>query len=441
MEVKKNILGIKMGVLLLLLLLNLFVFCTSSYASITEEYILYSLQNGNFSRVYTGFTSVENYKQLYNRIDINELTLLINNDIENLGFSNPHDYNISCFFVYTNSPVYYNIYFAFHNNSRNTYNNLGYLEINQSSGLANLKSHNDEPIYILNYYYDNNYIFSSKQVITVENTIYTAGNITISNIENLSIFNQNLFTTTNLSEYFITYPSGSIDVYSCYLKMDNNWFETVNDNPIIPDEPSESGDSGGSGTTGTITNPSGDTTGKVDLSGIEQGIGAVKDAVNNVTNTIKDAFTFDSGDAQEVMQEFENTDLGLSQDLYYLNNQFFELFETEEMDDFKISWSGVNYQEAQLIPSGEVNFSAICRENQQIGKVKDYITLFAIVGASFTLLKVIWNMIAEMLGLNQTLMETDFGDSVMYTYEDNGYDTDTRAYLDHHYYTKGGRRH
>ena len=187
------------------------------------------------------------------------------------------------------------------------------------------------------------------------------------------------------------------------------------------------------------TNQSGDTTGKIDLSGIEQGLGAVKDAVNNVTNTIKDAFTFDSGDANEVMEDFKNTDLGLSKDLYNLNKQFFELFETEQADDFKISWDGVNYKNSELIPSGELNFSAICRENEQIGKVKEYITLFAIVGASLTLLKFIWNMIAEMLGLNQTLMETDFGDAVMYTYEDNSYDTDTRAYLDSKRYKKKRR--
>ena len=41
-----------------------------------------------------------------------------------------------------------------------------------------------------------------------------------------------------------------------------------------------------------------------------------------------------------------------------------------------------------------------------------------------------------MLGLNQTLMETDFGDVKMYTYEDNSYDVDTRAYLDSKRYNK-----
>ena len=259
------------------------------------------------------------------------------------------------------------------------------------------------------------------------------GNDRLTINSNKSYIVNNFILTTVKTASFYYYDNNK------YIPVLNNYngfyyYDMYPKEPDIPAEPS--GDTGTGGTTGIITNPSGDTTGKVDLSGIEQGIGAVKDAVNNVTNTIKDAFTFDSGDANEVMEDFKNTDLGLSQDLYDLNNQFFDLFKTQEMNDFIISWDGVNYQNVELIPSGEINFSALCRENEQIGKVKDYITLFAIVGSSLTLLKVIWNMLAELLGLNHTLMETDFGDAKMYTYEDNSYDVDTRAYLDSKRYNR-----
>lgn len=259
---------------------------TCSYASITEEYVLYSLENGNFDGVYTGYVSIDGYKQLKNRINISELTQLLNNDIEQLGISNPHDYNVSCFFQSMDSPVYYNIFFILHNNSRNTYDNLGYLEINlKGYRSAYVKSHNSEPIYRLDYYYNNNYTFNSKKITTITSeTVISNFNsrkvYTIENLQDLSIFNQNIFTTTNLSEYFINYPKDSTNIYSSYLKMNNSWFEMVNDNPT------ESGEGGGSGTTGTITNPSGDITGKVDLSGIEQGIVDINANLNGISGEI-----------------------------------------------------------------------------------------------------------------------------------------------------------
>ena len=107
------------------------------------------------------------------------------------------------------------------------------------------------------------------------------------------IVNNFILTTMGTAAFYYYDNNKYLPVLNNYNGFD--YYDMYPKEPVIPDKPS--GDVGTGGTTGTITNPSGDTTGKVDLSGIEQGIGSVKDAVNNVTNTIKDAFTFDSGDA------------------------------------------------------------------------------------------------------------------------------------------------
>ena len=422
-------------------LMLILILGTSSQAVVSEEYMNYiwtNLENNtDFNNSGSYNTNFKSYLQQLTSEQKNSVKIKINQYLyaNNLNYE---DINLNVFLNY-DAEVTFNIYFVFSNNTAPNNNDLGYLEIkNNSSSFTRLYvKDNDGIIKYLKVkvaYYKNSLHF------TVSNFQELSSNgLTINLGKTAYSENTQTFYSSNISCYsfiqvaYIGYPISStaetarfLRNYSAYINKDDGAYI-----PKEPDKPPQpSGDTGTGGTTGTITNPSGDTTGKVDLSGIEQGIGAVKDAVNNVTNTIKDAFTFDSGDANEVMEDFKNTDLGLSQDLYELNNQFFKLFETEEMDDFKISWNGVNYQDVQLIPSGEVNFSALCRENEQIGKVKEYITLFAIVGASLTLLKVIWNMVSQMLGLNETLMETDFGDAKMYTYEDNSYDVDTRAYLD-----------
>ena len=308
-----------------------------------------------------------------------------------------------------------------------------YIKNNSGGGYTYYYKNSSDNVFVPCFWINNDGTFAFDNSFS-GSTIFNSNNKDKSTISHDKSYIVNNFILTTLKTASFYYYDNNK-----YLPVLNNYngFTYYDMYPKEPDKPDKpSGDTGTGGTVGIITNPSGDVTGKIDLSGIEQGIGTVKDAVNNVTNTIKDAFTFNSGDANEVMEDFKNTDLGLSQDLYDLNNQFFDLFETQEMNDFVISWDGVNYQDIQLIPSGEVNFSALCRENEQIGKVKEYITLFAIVGSSLTLLKVIWNMVAGLLGLNETLMETDFGDVKMYTYEDNSYDVDTRAYLDSKRYNR-----
>lgn len=415
------------ALLTLLFCMGLNTFCYASTPTVKEiknffDFVIKKEQDGELNYTYDLSNSETIANAFYN------YTQNINYSVDNLVF-------VSAKSAYRSGIGKVNIKgLVFISNNTFGDNSLPFLYIDNSSGYAD--------------YYKN----SSKNAFNPCFWIFTDGTFAFDNSFSGSTIgnynNKDRLTINPDNSYIVTnFILTTLKTCSFYYYKNNKYIPVLNNfsgsdyydmYPQEPDKPAEpSGDN--AGTTGTITNQSGDVTGKIDLNGIEQGIGAVKDAVNNVTNTIKDAFTFDSGDANEVMEDFKNTDLGLSKDLYNLNKQFFELFETEQADDFKISWDGVNYKNAELIPSGEVNFSAICRENEQIGKVKEYITLFAIVGASLTLLKFIWNIIAEMLGLNQTLMETDFGDAVMYTYEDNSYDTDTRAYLDSKRYHKKRR--
>ena len=410
-------------------LILILILGTSAQAVVTENYMNYiwtNLENNSdFNKSGSYNTNFKSYLKQLTSEQKNSVKTKINQYLSanNLNYE---DINLNVF-LKEDAETTFNIYFVFSNNTAPNNNDLGYLEIKRDNiNIIRLyaKDNNSFIKYLKVYvsFYNNSLHFTVDDFKDLQSSYGLAINLgKTAYSENAEIFYSSNISCYKLTQVaYIGYPisSASSDItrflrnYSSYLNKDEGAY--IPQEPDIPDKPS--GDT--SGTTGTITNPSGDTTGKIDLSGIEQGIGAVKDAVNNVTNTIKDAFTFDSGDANEVMEDFKNTDLGLSQDLYDLNNQFFDLFETEQMDDFKISWDGINYQNVEIIPSGEVNFSALCRENEQIGKVKEYITLFAIVGSSLTLLKVIWNMIAAMLGLNKTLTETDLGDAIMYTYED-----------------------
>lgn len=429
-------------------LMLILILGTTSQANISQEYIEYTFTHfkNTISNALSDYTSeVKTTLNTLTKQDYIFYTTYINQVLKENNLQNLTNHNMTIFISRFSSTITTQILFVFSNTSSpNNVENLNYIKLKPETGnkiilrgnetnghiyilelrISNTNHNIFQPLEVLNGNTGGKIIYYVKSTsLNSNNTILTISNVACTNTQ--SIYYNVPFST---SETTINTP-GFISGLSA--ENDPGYFEIQ-----TPQPPQPSGDVGTGGTTGTITNPSGDTTGKVDLSGIEQGIGAVKDAVNNVTNTIKDAFIFDSGDANEVMEDFKNTDLGLSQDLYDLNNQFFDLFETQEMNDFVISWNGVNYQDVELIPSGEVNFSALCRENEQIGKVKGYITLFAIVGASLTLLKVIWNMISEMLGLNQTLMETDFGDAKMYTYEDNSYDVDTRAYLDSKRYNR-----
>lgn len=114
------------------------------------------------------------------------------------------------------------------------------------------------------------------------------GNDTLSiNFDNSYIVNNYILTTAKTCAFYYYYNNQYYPVLNNYSGFTYN--DMYNPTPE-PDEPSGDITSG----TGTITNNSGDTTGKINLSGIEQGIG-------NIQNQI-------SGDSQKIINnQNENT--------------------------------------------------------------------------------------------------------------------------------------
>lgn len=83
----------------------------------------------------------------------------------------------------------------------------------------------------------------------------------------------------------------------------------------------------------------------------------------------------------------------------------------EEPEDFKISWQNVKYLDKNLIPSGEINFSEMCRENETLGKVKSTLNIIVSAMISLQLFKYIYNLIMITLGIDHPLiLETDKDD-------------------------------
>lgn len=92
-----------------------------------------------------------------------------------------------------------------------------------------------------------------------------------------------------------------------------------------------------------------------------------------------------------------------------------------QADDFKISWNDVIYMNTKLIPAGEVNFSKMARENETLGKVKEYLNIIASAMLGLSLIKYIYNLILATLGIDNPYLydgnsqEKEATETVTYT--------------------------
>lgn len=81
---------------------------------------------------------------------------------------------------------------------------------------------------------------------------------------------------------------------------------------------------------------------------------------------------------------------------------------TEPSSDFVINWKDVNYLDNVLIPAGNINFSQLCRDNEVLGKVKEYVNIILSALLGFNLIANIWNLLLSTLGIdNPFLYELD----------------------------------
>ena len=254
------------ALLILLLCIGLNTFCYASTPTAQElknffDFVIAKEQAGELNYTYDLSNSETIANAFYNN------TQNINYSVDNLVF-------VSAKSAYRSGIGKVNIKgLVFIANNTFGHDGLPFLYINYNSGTGSTN------------YYKN----SSNNVFTPCFFIFADGTFAFDNSFNGTIGNSNnkdRLTINSDNSYIVTnFILTTLKTCSFYYYKNNKYIPVLNNfsgsdyydmypqEPDIPDEPS--GDT--SGTTGTITNQSGDTIGKIDLSGIEQGLGAVKE--------------------------------------------------------------------------------------------------------------------------------------------------------------------
>ena len=165
----------------------------------------------------------------------------------------------------------------------------------------------------------------NKAIYNIQNNMYAVSNYSsVTNVYNINIRNSDISSgLSGLQDYStrFRYSSADIDLENITLRT-GPWFgvnqkplnivnlkpkgqnsyinfflENYYDiNPVEPEPEEPSGDVGAG--TGTITNPSGEITGQIDLSGIENGIKNIKDTISGEGEVIRDTI---SGESEKIV--------------------------------------------------------------------------------------------------------------------------------------------
>lgn len=191
------------------------------------------------------------------------------------------------------------------------------------------------------------------------------------------------------------YPVGTYRYMAEY--QGENAFSTVSNDFEITSSVIEN-----SGTaTGTINPDSGNV--NVDVN-IDTGntVDNIKDYLGeepeNTNGDIENSITDIQGNLEN---ELENSEIVST--LQLAEKGFLELLKEPEKD-FKIEWNDIYYQDVVLIPAGSINFSKMCRDNEALGKVKQYINIIVSFGLAYGIIKYLYNLFLATLGIDNQLL-------------------------------------
>lgn len=247
---------------------------------------------------------------------------------------------------------------------------------------------------------------------------------------------------------------------------DGNWYTLANRNIVRLPEPEPEPEPPSIDPTGTITNSSGDTTGSIDLSGIQQGIGNIQNQISgdtqniinnqnintqsiidnqnentqatvNAINNANGNYWGNSGDLTGDEQEdfisdsinslvadvsgelsknavFEHLDS--AEDIFL---DFFRNKQNESYYDLIISWDAVapvitmfggsvTVSDGQSIIAGDsINISQLCRDNPELATIQQYIRIIFNFSCLIALLWQIYNLILSTLGIDNPYLYED----------------------------------
>lgn len=75
--------------------------------------------------------------------------------------------------------------------------------------------------------------------------------------------------------------------------------------------------------------------------------------------------------------------------------------------DFRIYWNSASYLGTTLIPQGEINFSQMERDIPEVAMLMTYVRTILNMVLTFNILKAIWNLLMEFLGVREAVEEYD----------------------------------
>lgn len=274
---------------------------TFSYASeyISQDYIDYCFdtlsQSGNFGN------NQATYVTALNKVNRTQVYQTINSYIENAGLTWVQDRNLIVL-VKTNNVYGPDIYFTFSNVS-SAPDDIGFLYLSYYDSSVQFGSYQGTIYYTkvtleyissanrFNMYWNSSMSYSTSP--RVSKILTSNFNYTQNNTNTFFLYLRNCAVASPTAIIYSKYPlnnSANIDISSFLRNYSGDGYYFINNNN---DDNNNSGDSS---STGTITNPSGDITGQIDLSGIEQGIGDINNNLNNIENKIPS-----SGDMQNII--------------------------------------------------------------------------------------------------------------------------------------------
>lgn len=295
LERKKKYRGIKTVVLLLFVLLSLFVFSTTCYAYVSEEYIGFCIDKmieNNTNNLISG--CLTNFKNKSNAIS--NLTNLLNNGLSNSDSGQTQDFTLLNDYNLIALPrifdTYTRIYFLYTNCSfDNGVSNLGYFNYKKTQIVPLQGSYYIQMVQI--------YQDGSGGGNLMENRFTT--NYTNNELIGQYSVNGELISISNVINYVSTqsiYVSAdNLNKYFLLSSPTNTYLNVYPPTPPEPDEPS--GDDGGGG---TVT-PSGDDGGSSNTPDYTNQLNDINSNISNSTTAITNQI---SGDTQKITNSIDN---------------------------------------------------------------------------------------------------------------------------------------
>lgn len=395
--------------------------CSICYANVSADYIKNGVQKLQASLDVGQYTSnMKTILSLLNDDKFNDITTHVNTQLENNNLTNLNDYNLIIGLTKSSSRnAILRLYFF--NNSAPNNTSLDFasaliVSSNYDISHFNKKNNNTDPIYMI-------VISIPSQNLTTLDTI-TYNPITTST----SIYDDFYFNGTSFLVNGTVITSPNLVGYglpSIYYNNSPYILKNINENvtpstptptatptptPIITPTPTSAPI--GKDYSGQLTEIK-DTIsgeGKAIRDNDNKNTEQIVNAISGEGQAIRDSITdYDEELADDTISDFiSNMQDSISGELS--NSQILGALEEVESgfidlisgqaSDFIVSWDDVYYNGVNLIPSGDINFSAFCRENSAFANVKEKLNIILSALCGIALIKYLYNLLLATLGID-----------------------------------------